>query len=432
MSSSETQELGLKIAYGALMTMAVIPIYTGSFASLTGMKRPANAPKKKSTSPLEDSDDEEGVSETLSASDAWMFPVMGSITLFSLYLIFRYVHKDYINMMITGYFGLMGTMAMAKTGLLVAQKTIPTTLLKHIQPYKLTLSTKGKDIYKMKLTWVHFLLLGLSVGLTVFYSFTKNWIASNAFGLAFSVNAIQLLSLDSFKTGMILLSGLFLYDIFWVFGTEVMVSVAKNFDAPIKVIWPRDFIAYLVDADAKTTFAMLGLGDIVIPGIFVALCLRYDRHISWKKNPSGSFRSTNFGKPYFTSCLIAYILGLATTMAVMHFFNAAQPALLYLSPACILSVLITGAVRGELSEVFQYTTEEEDDEKAKKSKNKKGDDKAKKSAPVNEENDNSNKSEKVVVEETQDDQDDEAVNSSPEASPKPSSKSKKNKNKKKK
>jgi minor histocompatibility antigen H13 len=65
---------------------------------------------------------------------------------------------------------------------------------------------------------------------------------------------------------MILLSGLFLYDIFWVFGTEVMVSVAKNFDAPIKVIWPRDIIAYFVDTNVKTTFAMLGLGDIVIPG----------------------------------------------------------------------------------------------------------------------------------------------------------------------
>ena len=29
--------------------------------------------------------------------------------------------------------------------------------------------------------------------------------------------------------------GLFFYDIFWVFFTPVMVSVAKSFDAPIKV-----------------------------------------------------------------------------------------------------------------------------------------------------------------------------------------------------
>jgi hypothetical protein len=65
---------------------------------------------------------------------------------------------------------------------------------------------------------------------------------------------------------MILLSGLFFYDIFWVFGTEVMVSVAKNFDAPIKVIWPKNIIGVLAGTVEKTEFTMLGLGDIVIPG----------------------------------------------------------------------------------------------------------------------------------------------------------------------
>jgi len=33
--------------------------------------------------------------------------------------------------------------------------------------------------------------------------------------------------------------GLFVYDVFWVFGTDVMVSVATKFDAPIKLIFPR-------------------------------------------------------------------------------------------------------------------------------------------------------------------------------------------------
>jgi minor histocompatibility antigen H13 len=32
-----------------------------------------------------------------------------------------------------------------------------------------------------------------------------------------------------------MLVGLFFYDIFWVFGTDVMVTVAKSFDGPIKV-----------------------------------------------------------------------------------------------------------------------------------------------------------------------------------------------------
>lgn len=64
--------------------------------------------------------------------------------------------------------------------------------------------------------------------------------------------------------------GLFLYDIFWVFGTDVMVTVAKNIDAPIKLLFPLDMTVI------PTKFSMLGLGDIVIPGVFVALALKYD------------------------------------------------------------------------------------------------------------------------------------------------------------
>ena len=39
-----------------------------------------------------------------------------------------------------------------------------------------------------------------------------------------------------------------------------MVTVAKSFDAPIKLLWPKNFF---VD---PLQFSMLGLGDIVIPG----------------------------------------------------------------------------------------------------------------------------------------------------------------------
>lgn len=60
--------------------------------------------------------------------------------------------------------------------------------------------------------------------------------------------------------------GLFLYDVFWVFGTDVMVTVAKNFDAPIKLLFVRSFAT----EDTDATYSMLGLGDIVIPGAGVS------------------------------------------------------------------------------------------------------------------------------------------------------------------
>lgn len=73
--------------------------------------------------------------------------------------------------------------------------------------------------------------------------------------------------------GCILLLGLFFYDIFWVFGTDVMVTVARSFEAPIKLMFPQDILENGVFGKHH---AMLGLGDIVVPGIFIALLLRYD------------------------------------------------------------------------------------------------------------------------------------------------------------
>lgn len=67
-----------------------------------------------------------------------------------------------------------------------------------------------------------------------------------------------------------MLCGLFVYDIFWVFGTDVMVTVAKNINGPIKLMFPKNVL------EDPSDCSILGLGDIVIPGIFMALCLRFD------------------------------------------------------------------------------------------------------------------------------------------------------------
>jgi minor histocompatibility antigen H13 len=98
-----------------------------------------------------------------------------------------------------------------------------------------------------------------------------------------------------------------------------MVTVAKGLDVPIKLLWPKS-----LDLSSAQGYAMLGLGDIVVPGTFVALALRYDLY------RSGHDASTPYKKPYFTATLISYVIGLLTTMIVMHNFKAAQPALLYL------------------------------------------------------------------------------------------------------
>jgi minor histocompatibility antigen H13 len=50
--------------------------------------------------------------------------------------------------------------------------------------------------------------------------------------------ALKMVNLSNFKVGLLLLWALFFYDIFWVYGTDVMVSVAKKLDIPIKLLFP--------------------------------------------------------------------------------------------------------------------------------------------------------------------------------------------------
>ena len=71
------------------------------------------------------------------------------------------------------------------------------------------------------------------------YSYYKNWIFNNFMALIFCIHALQSMFIGNFKNGFMLLILLFFYDIFFVFGTDVMLTVAKGIDAPIKLLFPK-------------------------------------------------------------------------------------------------------------------------------------------------------------------------------------------------
>jgi minor histocompatibility antigen H13 len=50
-----------------------------------------------------------------------------------------------------------------------------------------------------------------------------------------------------------------------VFKSSMMVTVATGLDVPIKLKIPNG-----------DKFSILGLGDIVVPGVLVCWCLKYD------------------------------------------------------------------------------------------------------------------------------------------------------------
>lgn len=64
---------------------------------------------------------------------------------------------------------------------------------------------------------------------------------------------------------------------------------------------------------------MLGLGDIVIPGIFVGLCLKYDIDKLLKSTKDTQSLKT----PLFNACFIGYIIGILITYFVMVVFQHA-------------------------------------------------------------------------------------------------------------
>ena len=103
-----------------------------------------------------------------------------------------------------------------------------------------------------------------------------------------------------------------------------MVDVATGLDLPIKLLWPKNS-----QMSKPRDFVLLGLGDVVIPGFFVALALRYDQARFLASVPA-SRAHESFSKPYFLVSLLAYSSSLAATMFIMQYTGHAQPALLYL------------------------------------------------------------------------------------------------------
>ncbi|KAI0277418.1 signal peptide peptidase-domain-containing protein [Russula aff. rugulosa BPL654] len=342
----EASTSDLLVAYAGVLTTATISIYAGSYESLP--VSPPSKPKDCAKSSDNDGEDEDDSSTRLTAEDAWLFPLLGSVLLVGLFLVLKYLGKEWINWLMSLYFGLAGLYSVPYSLISLARFTLGIECWSQFTRSHVKVSLNDTHISrKFRLPSLFLAPLGMipSAYYILYYGPDKPILLTNILALSFGHGAMSMLKLDSFKTGSILLSGLFFYDIWWVFGTKVMVSVATSLDLPMKILWPKSKTFSMENGSM-----MLGLGDIVVPGTFISLALRYDHFRHTKAHPSAG----TFTRPYFIASLVAYVAGLATTMGVMHVFHSAQPALLYLSPACILSFVFTAWRRGELIEAWRW------------------------------------------------------------------------------
>ena len=288
-------------------------------------------------------------SEAMTKKDAMKFPLVGSVMLFGLFLAFKFLPKDMINLVLTLYFILLGTFGLVAT----AATLFDGVLDPGSHPLRKERVLKVPFLDEISFSTLDVLLAPPAMLFCYWYWQKKHWVANNVLGMAFSLQGVEHLSLGTVQNGVILLCGLFFYDIFWVFCTPVMVSVAKNFDAPIKLLFPKSL--------AQTEFSMLGLGDIVIPGIMVAILLRYD------------LANNNGRVKYFVSGFAGYVVGIASTIVVMNVFKAAQPALLYIVPSVLVATFGHAWKEGEVDKVLHWSEEVDEVDEGHKKKDDGGD-----------------------------------------------------------
>ncbi|NXJ87750.1 SPP2A protein, partial [Corythaixoides concolor] len=180
------------------------------------------------------------------------------------------------------------------------------------------------------------------------------WILQDILGVAFCLNFIKTLKMPNFKSCVILLGLLLLYDVFFVFitpfitknGASIMVEVAagpfgNSEKLPVVIRVPR--LEYSASILCDVPFSLLGFGDIIVPGLLVAYCRRFDVQ-------------TSSSSVYYISCTIAYAVGMVLTFIVLALMKMGQPALLYLVPCTLITSSLVAWRRREMKKFWKGTS----------------------------------------------------------------------------
>uniref|UniRef100_K3X0Z0 PA domain-containing protein n=1 Tax=Globisporangium ultimum (strain ATCC 200006 / CBS 805.95 / DAOM BR144) TaxID=431595 RepID=K3X0Z0_GLOUD len=189
------------------------------------------------------------------------------------------------------------------------------------------------------------------------------WYLQDVFGISLCFIFLSTVQLPNLKVATLLLSLAFIYDIFFVFispaifGSSVMEDVATGGPAaytrsdypgldycerypeypacidpepmPMLLVLPRIM-------DWVGGVSMLGLGDIIIPGMLLSFALRFD------------YSPKSLGENYYRSVCIGYAVGLGMANIAVTVMQMGQPALMYLVPTTLGSLLTLAWMNGDL------------------------------------------------------------------------------------
>jgi hypothetical protein len=171
--------------------------------------------------------------------------------------------------------------------------------------------------------------------MTYYWILTQIWIINNIFAFSLCFVVLSIFTIRNFKICIILLSCIFLYDAFWVFFSKeifqknVMLEVAVNLNVPIKFEMPIFF-----SSNPLRGCTILGLGDIVLPGIIIKYCKSFDylkiANADSVKNPKSN---------YFKFIMKIYLLSVICAFIMNFVFQHPQPVLFYIAPAFIFGMI---------------------------------------------------------------------------------------------
>ncbi|KAK4436295.1 Signal peptide peptidase-like 1 [Sesamum alatum] len=163
------------------------------------------------------------------------------------------------------------------------------------------------------------------------------------------------------------------------FGANVMVSVAtqqasnpvhtvanslslpglqlitKKLELPVKIVFPRNMLGGAVPGNHVSDYMMLGLGDMAIPSMLLALVLCFD-HRKGRDSTTPLDVQSSKGFKYFWHALSGYAIGLFTALAAGILTRSPQPALLYLVPCTLGPIIILSWMNKDLAELWEGTT----------------------------------------------------------------------------
>ncbi|XP_066198773.1 signal peptide peptidase-like 2A isoform X1 [Saccopteryx leptura] len=218
-------------------------------------------------------------------------------------------------------------------------------------------------------------LSGLCIAVTAVWAMFRNedrwaWILQDILGIAFCLNLIKTLKLPNFKSCVILLGLLLLYDVFFVFitpyitknGESIMIELAagpfgnneKNdgnlVEATAQPSAPHEKLPVVLKVPKLAYFSVmsacvmpvsiLGFGDIIVPGLLIAYCRRFDEQ-------------TGSSYIYYVSSTIAYAVGMILTFVVLVLMKKGQPALLYLVPCTLITASVVAWRRKEMKKFWK-------------------------------------------------------------------------------